>query len=449
MMTETASSNSFIDGHAFQTSHGPARPLFQKLSPRPNGLPHEQVVSHQRERLCRAMVAAAAEKGSERVTVGELCLLAGVSKRTFYEIFSSKQECLAAAHERVVCHAAQRMRRAPHVEGWPQESLEAALTALLAEAMRRPEAARFALLEAIDATSAALERQGWAALQIQREIAHRLRCAENAPVSPLVLRGIVAGLSHVICARLIDDRAADLPLLAPDLTGWALSCVALLPTAEPQAVAEVHLLRAGVGCHRDRRLRQTGKLFAQRNDRALLMESALVLVAEGGRLRLCPESLANHSGVPARRLHALFGDEQQCLHEAIRDGGAQLLEDAIGVAMQQREWQRRLHAGLLALLTGLRMQPALAQALFVESFSFGVRAHAVRAELIARAAQMLRQAIPIDAEPSRVVCEASVAAIAGLIATHVADFGPSHVGELATHAEALLLAPTLSVPAFG
>lgn len=423
--------------------------MFEKLSPRPNGLPHEQVVSHQRERLCRAMVAAAAEEGCERVTVGELCLLAGVSKRTFYEIFASKQECLAAAHERIVCQAVQRIRYAPAVEGWPQESLQAGIAALFAEAMHRPDAARFALLEAIDATSAALERQGWAARQIQREIAHRLRYAGEAPVSQLALRAIVAGLSHVIRTRLIDGRAAELPLLAPDLTAWALSCVARLSNAQSRAVAKVYQLHAGATCVRDRCLQQTGKLFLQRDDRALLMESALVLVAGGGRLRLHPESLANHSGVPARRLRALFGDEQQCLHEAIHDGGAQLLRDAIEVGKQQMEWQQALRAGVLALLAGLRTHPALARVLFVESLSFGVRAHAVRAELLARATQTLQQTMPVGAVSSVVVCEASVAAAAGLIAAHVADFGPSRIHELATHAEALLLAPAaLSAPAF-
>lgn len=415
--------------------------IFEKLSPRPNGLPREQVISHQRERLCRAMVAAAAEEGCERVTVGELCLLAGVSKRTFYEIFASKEECLAAAHEAVVCEAAQRIRRAPAVGGWPQESLQAGIAALFAEAMNRPDAARFALLEAIDATSAALARQGWAALQIQREIAHRLRSAGEPPVSQLALRAIVAGLSHVIRTRLIDGRAAELPLLAPDLTAWALSCVARLSHDQPQALAEVHRLHAGAPRARRRGLQQTGKLFLRRDDRALLMESALLLVAEGGRLRLCPESLANHSGVPVRRLRALFGDEQQCLHEAIRDGGAQLLGDAIEAGKQRTEWEQALHAGVLALLAGLRTQPALARALFVESLSFGVRAHAVRAELLARATRTLHRTMPVEAAPSAVVCEASVAAAAGLIAAHVTDLGPSRIHELATHAEALLLAP--------
>jgi AcrR family transcriptional regulator len=427
---------------ASQLGERSSRALFKKLHPRPNGLPRAQVVSHQRERLCRAMLAAAAEKGCDRTTVGELCSLAGVSKRAFYEIFDSKQECLAAAHERVVCQAARRMQRALHVEGWPQESLQAALTVLLAEAARRPQAARFALLDAIDATPAGLERQRWAALQIQQEMARRLEGTAKAPVSPLALRGIVAGLSHVICTRLLDGRAAELPLLAPKLTEWAFAYAALVAPARSQGAVGVRASPAHAGRPGERDVLQTSKLFVQRDERALLMESALILVSEGGMLRLSPDTLATHSGVPARRLHALFGKHEQCLLEAVRQGGRQLLDDAITAGSQQEQWQQGLQASLLALLSGLGVQQALAHALFVEALSLGERAHSVRAELVGHTAQWLRQTMLLGPPSSSVACEASVAAAWGVIAERVAGFRATRLQDIAAPIEALL-APAL------
>lgn len=420
-----------------------SRSPFEKLRPRPNGLSRAEVVSHQRERLCRAMLVAAAEEGCDGTTISELCSLAGVSKRAFYEIFGDKHECLISAHEHVVCGVAQRMRRAPRIEGWPQESLQAAITALLVEAARKPALARFALLDAIDATPAGLERQRWASLQIEREIADRIEDTAKAPVSPLALRAIVAGISHLICTRLLDGRAAQLPLLAPKLTEWALACAAIVAPTQAHDNVERSAFSGSAGRPVERCLPQREKLFSQRNERSLLMESALALAAEGGMLRLSPDALASRSGVPVRRLHALFGDPQQCLIEAIRHGAAQLLDDAVTAASKHRQWQQRLSTGIEMLLCGLHSQGALAQALFVEALSLGTRAQPLRAQSVKRVAQILRQGILLEGPSSAVACEASVAAAWGLIAEQVAGTGSPRQGALASSIEALLLTPPL------
>jgi AcrR family transcriptional regulator len=51
------------------------------------------VASHQRARLHRAMIELVAEKGYAATTVTELCKVAGVSSRTAYELFVSKEAC--------------------------------------------------------------------------------------------------------------------------------------------------------------------------------------------------------------------------------------------------------------------------------------------------------------------------------------------------------------------
>lgn len=180
----------------------------------------------------------------------------------------------------------------------------------------------------------------------------------------------------------------------------------------------------------------------QRDERALLMESALMLVSEGGMLRLSPDTLATRSGVPARRLHALFGDHEQCLLEAVRQGGRLLLDDAIAAGSQQEQWQHRLQACLLALLSGLGAQQALAHALFVETLSLGERAHSVRAELVERTVQWLRQAMLLGPPSASAACEAGVAAAWGVIAEQVAGSRVARLQDVAAPIEALL-APAL------
>jgi AcrR family transcriptional regulator len=66
-------------------------PLYAKLRPRPNGPGHEAVANHQRARLYGAIIERVAGRGYAAITMTELCKLAGVSTRTAYQLFVSKQ----------------------------------------------------------------------------------------------------------------------------------------------------------------------------------------------------------------------------------------------------------------------------------------------------------------------------------------------------------------------
>ena len=58
-----------------------------------HGLSREEVVESQRGRLLRAMADAVADKGYAETSVAEVIARAGVSRETFYEQFSSKEDC--------------------------------------------------------------------------------------------------------------------------------------------------------------------------------------------------------------------------------------------------------------------------------------------------------------------------------------------------------------------
>jgi AcrR family transcriptional regulator len=59
------------------------------------GVPRARVAEFQRSRLLAATVAAIQEVGYERMTVTRIAGRAGVSRRTFYELFASREECVA------------------------------------------------------------------------------------------------------------------------------------------------------------------------------------------------------------------------------------------------------------------------------------------------------------------------------------------------------------------
>ena len=193
---------------------------FQKLCPHPNGPSREQVVAHQRERLWRAMVQIVVSEGYDATTVARLCVLAGVSKRAFYELFTGKPACFALAYERVVSRAAERVMAAGDGRRPGRERLAAAVGALLDEVARRPRAARFALVCALDATPDALERRAWALELLERGLTGD---SAGEDLAPAVRRGIAAGVIAVARARLLEGRTGELPGLAGELADWGVA----------------------------------------------------------------------------------------------------------------------------------------------------------------------------------------------------------------------------------
>src|SRR5690242_16547313 len=71
-------------------------PLYKRLPRGPHRLGRRAVAQHQRLRIHGAMVQAVASGGYEALSVRQVIALAGVSRRSFYEQFASKQDCFLA-----------------------------------------------------------------------------------------------------------------------------------------------------------------------------------------------------------------------------------------------------------------------------------------------------------------------------------------------------------------
>jgi AcrR family transcriptional regulator len=121
--------------------------MYAKLRPGPNGPGPEVVARHQRARLYHATVELVLARGYATTSIKEICALAGVSRRTFYDIFGSgelapKEACFLAAYDHVVGRAADRVWVAYRGEPDPhrrlQRAFEQALEALVGVAVARP-----------------------------------------------------------------------------------------------------------------------------------------------------------------------------------------------------------------------------------------------------------------------------------------------------------------------
>src|SRR5207248_674090 len=88
----------------------------QTLPRGPHKLSREAVVRSQRARLIRAMAEAMAERGYANTSVADVLGRARVSRETFYQQFSSKQDCFIAAYEEAVGRILASLTRASRGE---------------------------------------------------------------------------------------------------------------------------------------------------------------------------------------------------------------------------------------------------------------------------------------------------------------------------------------------
>jgi AcrR family transcriptional regulator len=191
----------------------------------PHALPQDVVVAHQRERLLDAAAAAMAEQGYAELTVRDLIDRAGVSRRTFYQLFDDKIDCVFAAHERAFGQLSKVIVDACRAQvAWP-DRVAGAISAALTFAVEFPSEAHLVVVACHTASEPKLASRGHDA---HEKLADLLRAgrqqAEVAHTPPeLTEQAVVGAAMAVVGARLLAGEAAGLPVLAPELTQVVLT----------------------------------------------------------------------------------------------------------------------------------------------------------------------------------------------------------------------------------
>lgn len=181
-----------------------------------HGLSREEVVSSQRERMLRALAQTMAGKGYVATTVADVLRAAGVSRETFYEQFTSKEDCFAHAYEAAAGMLLAGMREPQGSDGETLERLGRTLRVYLDTLAAESAFARLFLVEVYAAGPAALARRA----AVQRAFVDLVvegvgaRTAEDR----FACEAFVAATSSMVTARLAADdidglRALHAPLL--------------------------------------------------------------------------------------------------------------------------------------------------------------------------------------------------------------------------------------------
>jgi AcrR family transcriptional regulator len=181
------------------------------------------------------MRAAVANGGYEDATIADVIAHAGVSRKTFYEQFTGKDECFAVAYREEMDRLLEVTMSAfgDGDEPWVVR-LRGALTALCAALASNPETARLCFVEAMDAGTVTAERR-------REALRGLLPLFEAAPSDALLdvsfreslSVGRIGDLGEMLHQEIAAGETTTLPRLVPQLT-----YMMVLPFLGPERAAQ-------------------------------------------------------------------------------------------------------------------------------------------------------------------------------------------------------------------
>ncbi len=164
-----------------------------------------------RTRVLEGMAQAVSRKGYADTTIADVVGQAGVSRRTFYEHFESKAECLIALYGAASHNALKVLRDAIEPsQPWPSQ-VERALRAYLDCLASNPVLVRTLFIEILHLGPEGLEaRRG-----VNREIAEFILGMVNVPgrepsITPDMAMAIVGGINELVLEYMEQNRVTSL-----------------------------------------------------------------------------------------------------------------------------------------------------------------------------------------------------------------------------------------------
>ena len=174
-----------------------------------------------RRRAVAAMAQAVGEQGYARTTVEDILSRAGMSRRTFYQLFSNREECFLATYDAALEKAMEQLALAHGDNGrrWTGQ-VEVALEALFEYLASEPDLARVWLVEAPSLGPAGIERHERTMTKLAERLAGLRPDGEGAATNgqaAVRFEASVGAVHRVVQARLLAGRADELPELAPHM----------------------------------------------------------------------------------------------------------------------------------------------------------------------------------------------------------------------------------------
>ena len=179
------------------------------------------------------MIEVVSTRGYPETRVVDVIGVAGVSRKTFYEIFESKEDCFLAAYDvllgNLLAEATAAFESQPEAP-WAERA-GAALEVLLVTLSRHPDEARFAVVEVLAAGPKALARRDSALRQFTGFL-EAGRSETSVELPGITTLAVAGGINEILYSEILHGAAASLPSRLPDLMFWVA-----LPFLGPEEAA--------------------------------------------------------------------------------------------------------------------------------------------------------------------------------------------------------------------
>jgi AcrR family transcriptional regulator len=398
------------------------------------------------------MVAVASREGYARASVSAVIAQAGVSRPTFYDYFTDKDDCFLAALADVQERLLGAIRRAV-AEQEPQRASHAAIGAVIGFASSEPATARFSINEAMAGGPLALNARDEGIAEIAQVVeAAQERAPAAAAVPDVAAEMLIGGIYRLLAARLrrgepgicglLEDllrwvssyeqpageqrwrtrRAAARPPRSPFLAYAALRAPAPLPPGRPRLSAEEVAVN-----HRQRILFATAEIAEKKG-------YAATTIAE----------ITKRAGVDGRVFYASFADKQDAFMAVHELGFHQVMAVTAGAFFSGATWPERMWEAGRAFAQFLEENPTIGHVGFVEAYAVGPGAvqrvedsHIAFTILLQEGYRQEPHAEP----PSRLALEAIITTIFEIVYHQARASADLQISGLLGHMTFLCLAP--------
>jgi AcrR family transcriptional regulator len=202
------------------------QPVLSELERLPrgrHGLSREEVASQQKARILAATVDVVAERGYPETRVVDIIKSAGVSRKTFYELFEDKEDCFLGAFDiaaglllKVTNDGYESAPNAP----WA-ERIRLGLGNFLQIIADRPTAAKFCIVEVLAAGPKALARRDAVMRQFTSYI-ERGRAETSVELPGMTSTALIGGVYELLYSEILHGATALLPARLPDILYWVV-----------------------------------------------------------------------------------------------------------------------------------------------------------------------------------------------------------------------------------
>lgn len=372
-------------------------PIYKRLPHGPHRLARNEVIKHQRARIYGALVEVVAERGYERTSVKQIIGLAGVSRRSFYEQFSNKEECFLAAFDMIAGRNIKRLGKAYLLSGDNlEERLRSAFSSFTADARENRKANMLVLVHAQTAGAPGTLRLRRALATSEQMLDRAFSESPEAVALPgPVIRGIVGGLHGAMSSVLCGDEFAQRPELVEEMLGWTL-------LYQSPAAATMDELMAGALARRMREISLAGAhppLTEQppgRDDRERLLRNTLRLTALHDYRDLTAPQIADEARLPIEVFLNLFATKEECFLAALDMVADEILTTVADPDLVSDDWPRAVRRVLARLMEYLGNHSLYSRTIAQEAFFAGEVAIRRNLELAAGITTLLTEGAPCE-----------------------------------------------------